>query len=123
MNEELTLQDFCDMQQLYKLLDNWSKSSGMSAVIVDNHGQRISQSFGMTELCQMVKNSPQGDTNCANKMKSAIEGFYICPIGFSDFAVPIVLPNGQILGKVLAGQALSMDQSDEDVLKLSLIHI
>lgn len=118
--EELTLQDFCDMQQLYKLLDNWSKSSGMSAVIVDNHGQRISQSFGMTELCQMVKNSPQGDANCANKMKSAIKGFYICPMGFSDFAVPIVLPNGQILGKVLAGQALSMDQSDEEVLKNAL---
>ena len=33
MNEELTLQDFCDMQQLYKLLDNWSKSSGMSAAL------------------------------------------------------------------------------------------
>ena len=55
---ELTLQDFCDMQQLHKLLDNWSKSSGMSAVIVDNHGQRVSQSFGMTELCQMVRKVP-----------------------------------------------------------------
>lgn len=119
-NEGLTLQDFCDMEQLYTLLDNWSKSSGMSAVIVDNDGQRISKSFGMTALCQMVKNSPMGDANCANKMKSAIKGFYICPIGFSDFAVPIILPNGQVLGKVLAGQALSMDQSEEDVIKNAL---
>ena len=70
--DELTLQDFCDMQQLYKLLDNWSKSSGMSAVVVDNHGQRISQSFGLTELCRMVKESPMGDANCASKMKSSI---------------------------------------------------
>ena len=29
------LQEFCDMEQLYRLIDNWSKSSGMSAVIVD----------------------------------------------------------------------------------------
>ena len=117
---ELTLQDFCDMQQLHKLLDNWSKSSGMSSVIVDNHGQRVSQSFGMTELCQMVKESPMGDANCANKMKSSIKGFYICPMGFSDFAVPITLPNGQVLAKVLAGQALSMDQDEEAIVQNAL---
>ena len=120
MNKELTLQDFCDMQQLYKLLDNWSKSSGMSAVIVDNHGKRVSQSFGMTEICQMVKESPQGDANCARKMQSSIKGFYICPMGFSDFAVPIVLPNGQVLGKVLAGQALSLEQKDETIIQNAL---
>ena len=118
--DELTLQDFCDMQQLYKLLDNWSKSSGMSAVVVDNHGQRISQSFGLTELCRMVKESPMGDANCASKMKSSIEGFYICPMGFSDFAVPITLPNGQVLAKVLAGQALSMDQEEEAIVQNAL---
>lgn len=120
MNEELTLQDFCDMQQLYKLLDNWSKSSGMSAVVVNSRGEMESDSFGMTEICQLVKSSPQGGVNCSNKMKSNIEGFYICPMGFYDFAVPIALPNGQVLGKILAGQALSVEQDDEIIVENAL---
>ena len=116
-NIELRLQDFCDMEQLYKLLDNWSKSSGMSAVVVDNEGKPISQSFGMTRLCKMVKESPMGIATCTNKMKSSIKGFYICPMGFNDFAVPITLPNGKVLAKVLAGQALSVDQDEESVVR------
>lgn len=41
----LSLQEFCDMEQLYRLVDNWSKSSGMYAVIVDTQGNRTSDLF------------------------------------------------------------------------------
>lgn len=61
------------MDQLYSLLDNWSKSTGMSAVIVDTEGNRTSGSFGMTD--------------------------------------------GQVLGRVLAGQALSDDQDEEEIVR------
>ena len=50
-------------------------------------------------------------------MKSDMEGIYICPVGFCDFSIPIVLPDGQVLGKVLAGQALSVDQKEAEILK------
>lgn len=53
-NAGMSLQEFCDMDQLYRLIDNWSKSSGMYAVIVDTEGNRTSDSFGMTEFCNMV---------------------------------------------------------------------
>ena len=53
-NSCLNLQEFCDMDQLYKLIDNWSKCSGMYAVIVDMEGNRTSDSFGMTEFCNMI---------------------------------------------------------------------
>ena len=55
----IALQEFCDMEQLYTLLDNWSKSTGMSAVIVDADGAPTSESFGMTEFCSMEENGKE----------------------------------------------------------------
>lgn len=105
------------MDQLYKLIDNWSKSSGMSAVIVDTEGNRTSETFGMKEFCQMIHDNENGMVVCASTWKADHEGIYVCPIGFCDFAIPIALPNGKALGKVLAGQALSVSQSEKDVLE------
>ena len=116
-NSYLDLQEFCDMEQLYRLIDNWSRSSGMSAVIVDTEGNRTSESFGMTEFCRMIHANENGRISCANTWKAEHDGIYVCPVGFCDFSVPIVLPNGQILGKVLAGQALSVNQKNEEILK------
>ena len=113
----LDLKEFCDMEQLYRLLDNWSKSSGMSAVIVDTEGNRTSESFGMTEFCQMIHDSENGVKLCTSTWQSDKAGVYICPIGFCDFSIPIELPNGQILGKVLAGQALSDNQNIEEIIQ------
>ena len=53
-NSAVSLQEFCDMDQMYRMIDNWSKSSGMYAVIVDTEGNRTSDSFGMTEFCNMI---------------------------------------------------------------------
>lgn len=64
-SSNLALQEFCDMEQLYRLIDNWSRSTGMYAVVVDNEGNRTSDSFGMTEFCQMVNTSEKGCEFCA----------------------------------------------------------
>ena len=116
-NSGMSLQEFCDMDQLYRLIDNWSKSSGMSAVIVDMEGNRTSDSFGMTEFCQMIHDNEKGMESCRSTWKSDQDGIYVCPVGFCDFSIPIVLPDGQMLGKVLAGQALSAKQNEEDIIK------
>lgn len=111
------LQEFCDMEQLYRLIDNWSKSTGMSAVIVDTQGNRTSESFGMTEFCNMIHSNEKGFLSCTETWKWDKKGVYICPMGFCDFSIPIELPDGRVLGRVLAGQALSYDQSEEEIIK------
>ncbi|MGN0653603.1 MAG: PocR ligand-binding domain-containing protein [Oscillospiraceae bacterium] len=111
------LQEFCDMEQLYRLIDNWSKSTGMSAVIVDTQGNRASESFGMTEFCNMIHSNEKGFLSCTETWKWDKTGVYICPMGFCDFSIPIELPDGRVLGRVLAGQALSYDQSEEEIIK------
>ncbi|MGN1249400.1 MAG: PocR ligand-binding domain-containing protein, partial [Candidatus Spyradocola sp.] len=113
----LQLQEFCDMEQLYRLIDNWARSTGMSAVIVDTEGRATSESFGLTEFCRLIHSSPASGGICASMWKQDSDGIYFCPLGFCDFSIPIVLPNGQCLGKVLAGQALSVEQDAEEVLR------
>ncbi|MDO4482175.1 MAG: PocR ligand-binding domain-containing protein [Bacillota bacterium] len=117
VNENLRLQEFCDMNQLYSLIDNWSKSSGMYAVIVDTDGNRTSESFGMTEFCKMIHNSEKGIECCESTWKEAHDGIYVCPLGFCDFSIPIALPDGKVLGNVLAGQVLSEGQREDEILR------
>lgn len=105
------------MNQLYRLLDNWSKSCGMATMIVDAEGSRLSEDFGMTEFCRMIQACDKGVSCCMETWKSDIDGMYECPFGFCDFSIPITLPDGQMLGKVLAGQALSVNQKAEEILK------
>lgn len=113
----LALQEFCNMEQLYRLIDNWSKSTGMSAVITDTSGNRTSESFGMTDFCNMIHKNEKGLISCTSTWKWEKKGVYVCPIGFCDFAIPIELPDGQIIGKVLAGQALSTEQDTEEIIQ------
>ena len=116
-NPDLSLQEFCDMDQLYRILDNWSKSCGMATVIIDTEGNQVSADFGVTEFCRMVQSCEKGKACCAATWKSDLDGIYECPFGFWDFSIPIVLPDGQVLGKVLAGQAMSVKQKDEEILQ------
>ena len=116
----LDLQAFCDMNRLYSLLDNWSKSSGMATVIIDTQGNQVSEDFGITEFCRMVQSCEKGRKCCMETWKSDLDGVYECPFGFWDFSIPIVLPDGQVLGKVLAGQALSVNQKDEEILQKTM---
>ncbi len=109
------LQEFCDMEQLYKLLNNWSKSCGMATVIIDTNGNQITEDFGITEFCKTVQSCEKGLECCRKTWKSDLDGIYECPFGFLDFSIPIILPNGQMLGKVLAGQALSVNQKEEEI--------
>ncbi len=114
--DSLSLQNFCDISQLYHLLENWSKSTGMSAVIVDTEGNRLSESFGMTEFCSMINTTEQGMACCMSTWHAGHTGIYVCPLGFHGFSIDLVLPDGRNLGKVLAGQTFCLDQPEDAVI-------
>ncbi|MDD6810413.1 MAG: response regulator [Lachnospiraceae bacterium] len=113
----IRLEDFCNMEEFYALLDNWSRSTGMSAVIIDMEGNRTSESFGMTEFCQMIHDSEKGFEVCTSTWMGDNTGIYECPMGFFDFSVPLVLPDGTQIGKVMAGQALTDEQDEKLILE------
>ena len=113
----ISLEEFCDMEQLYALLDNWAKCSGLSAVIVDTEGRATSDDFGLTEFCSLIKNHETAQRCCSATWREGREGIYICPLGLRDFSGPIPLPDGTLLGRVRAGQGLLKGQDVEEVLK------
>lgn len=114
---KLDLQEFCDMDQLNRLIDNWSKSTGMSAVIIDTEGNRTSGSFGMTDFCTLIHDNVKGLEGCRSSWSADKKGIFVCPMGFCDFSIPIELPDGQVLGRVLAGQAISDDRDEEEIVR------
>ena len=116
-NTQISLEEFCDMEQLYALLDNWAKCSGLSAVIVDAQGQATSDDFGLTPFCALIKGDDTGCACCASTWKVNHEGIYVCPLGLRDFSVPINLPDGTLLGRVMAGQGLLKGQDEEEILR------
>ncbi|MGN0778120.1 MAG: PocR ligand-binding domain-containing protein [Aristaeellaceae bacterium] len=113
----ISLHEFCDMRQLYRLLDNWCKSCGMAAMLVDAQGRPVTEDFGITRFCRLVQSCEKGMACCRKTWQTELDGVYECPFGFWDFSIPIALPDGQVLGKVLAGQALSVTQRDDDIVQ------
>ena len=52
--KKINLTDYCDMEKLYSILDNWSKGTGLSAVVVGMDSSCTSESLGMTEICRVI---------------------------------------------------------------------
>ncbi|MDD6827465.1 MAG: PocR ligand-binding domain-containing protein [Oscillospiraceae bacterium] len=75
-DHNLQLQECCDIEQLYKLLGNWSKSCGMATVIVDRDGNQLSEDFGMTKFCKTVQSCEKGLACCMKTWKSDVVGIY-----------------------------------------------
>lgn len=117
---KLKLQEFCDMEKLYKLLDNWSKSSGMACVLVDQDGNMVSETFGMTDLCKIIQSCEKCQEKCLQLWRSRDPlkpEVCNCHAGFCNFSIPLVLPDGMHIGTVLAGQVLYPGQNEDEILK------
>ena len=116
LEKNIRIEEFCDMEQLYALIDNWSSSTGMSAVIIDAEGRRTSESFGMTPFCSMIHQTEKGMELCGGTWKCDASGVYECPMGLYDTCIPLVLPDGTIIGKVNAGQAMTDEQDVNNII-------
>jgi len=111
------LSDFCDTKELLSILENWSKGTGLSAVVIGADGQFLSKSYGMSPFCEYIHTLKEGATRCQNNWKDKQYGIHRCHAGFYDFAIPLILPDGTEIGKVLAGQMLSAEQNSEEIIK------
>jgi len=118
--EITSLKNFCDTEELLAILENWSKGTGLSSIVVDNDGIPVTKSYGMSPFCAYVQSLEKGRKRCSDNWKDKKDGLHQCHAGFYDFSIPLILPDGTQIGKILAGQMRSDEQSvDEILLKLS----
>lgn len=111
----LQLADICDVSQFYKMVEDWSNATGMSAILTDNKGEETLKCWGKSLFCRKILNSNAGYEACCACMDSVTQGVEICYAGACHFVVPLILPDGIFLGKIVAGQTLLEEIPDSTV--------
>jgi len=104
--DALDIPDFCDMDQFEQMMKNWAASTGLATVAVGRDGKYISGSYNFTDFCQnLTRKSPEGLRRCIECDRKG-KGTYLCHAGLVDFASPITLDDGRVLGSIIGGQVL-----------------
>lgn len=103
---ELNIADFCDMDRFEQMMKDWAHSTGLATVAVGRDGKYISDCYNFTDFCQnLTRKSPEGLRRCVECDKKG-QGTYLCHTGLIDFAAPITLEDGTVLGNIVGGQVL-----------------
>ena len=112
----LRIQDFCDMREFEKIMDNWAKSTGLATVAVGADGKYISECYNFTDFCiKLTRGCAEGKRRC-EKCDQEGNGVYACHAGLVDFGIPITLKDGTVLGSVIGGQVLP-ENPDENAFR------
>lgn len=107
------IKDFCDMQKFEQIMNNWAKSTGLATVAIDADGNYISDCYNFTDFCsKLTRGSEEGKKRCEKCDKDG-KGVYSCHAGLCDFAIPITLEDGTVLGSIIGGQVLPQEPSEE----------
>ena len=102
----LNIADFCDMKQFGQIMKDWAESTGLATVAVGRDGGYISDSYNFTDFChKLTRKSPEGLRRCVECDQKGV-GTYLCHAGLVDFAAPITLDDGTLLGNIVGGQVL-----------------
>lgn len=110
---KLNIPDFCDMEKFDRLMQDWAKSTGLATVAVGSDGEYVSGCYNFTDFCyNLTRKSPEGLRRCIECDRKG-KGIYFCHAGLLDFAAPITLEDGTLLGNIVGGQVLP-EQPDEE---------
>ena len=109
----LRIEEFCDMNEFEKIMDNWAKSTGLATVAVGADGKYISDCYNFTDFCiKLTRGCAEGKRRC-EKCDQEGKGVYACHAGLIDFGIPITLNDGTVLGSVIGGQVLPENPDEE----------
>lgn len=94
-----------------KIAQDFAQATSLAVVVVNIHGDEISELFNFTSFCQMMRRHPQLSTRCRmsdrcgglEASKSDQPCIYRCHAGLTDFSIPLVIA-GHLVDFVLCGQ-------------------
>nr|WP_318381125.1 regulatory protein PocR [uncultured Enterobacter sp.] len=94
-----------------KIAQDFAQATGLAVVVVNIHGEEISELFNFTPFCQLMRQHPEHSTRCRQSdrcggleaSKSNQPCIYRCHAGLTDFSIPLVIA-GHLVGFVLCGQ-------------------
>lgn len=124
---ELRLTDLVDRNILQQMQDNFSRYTGMAALMTDEHGVPVTNGSGFAEICtKLVRKTEEGLKRCEEcDRNGALRTFhngkpivYRCHAGLMDFAAPIMVEN-KIIGGLIGGQVRSSEIDREEMTKIA----
>ncbi|WP_058911281.1 transcriptional regulator PocR [Entomohabitans teleogrylli] len=94
-----------------KIAQDFAQATGLAVVVVNIHGEEISELFNFTPFCQLMRQDPERHHRCRmsdrcgglEASKSDGPCIYRCHAGLTDFSIPLVIA-GHLVGFVLCGQ-------------------
>jgi ligand-binding sensor protein len=115
---KINIPDFCDMERFEQMMRDWASSTGLATVAVGSDGEYVSSSYNFTDFCyRFTRKSPEGLRRCIACDRKGT-GTYLCHAGLVDFAAPITLEDGTVVGKIVGGQVLP-EQPDEQKFRMT----
>jgi signal transduction histidine kinase/ActR/RegA family two-component response regulator len=110
---DLDIPDFCDMHRFDQMMKDWAEATGLATVAVGRDGRYISGCYNFTDFCsKLTRGSPEGLRRCVECDRKG-HGVYLCHSGLVDFASPITLDDGTVLGTIIGGQVLPEKPKEE----------
>lgn len=107
----MAITDFMDLSLLEQVLEDWTISTGMSAVAIDKDENYITKEFGYTDFYEKYHRSAADDLRRhISRNDSDISWF--THSGLTYFTAPIQVA-GSCVGKIIAGQFLAKEPDDD----------
>ena len=108
-----------------KIAQDFAQATSLAVVVVNIHGDEISELFNFTPFCQLMRQHPQHSTRCRmsdrcgglEASKSDQPCIYRCHAGLTDFSIPLVIA-GHLVGFVLCDQVRLRNDDGADLLDI-----
>ncbi|TKI08042.1 transcriptional regulator PocR [Martelella alba] len=102
---------FMDSELINKIAQDFAKATNLAVVVVNIHGEEVSELYNFTPFCQMMRQDPEMSRRCRmsdrcgglEASKSNQPCIYRCHAGLTDFSIPLLI-SGHLVGFVLCGQ-------------------
>lgn len=108
-----------------KIAQDFAQATNLAVVVVNIHGEEISELFNFTPFCQLMRQDPERHSRCRmsdrcgglEASKTSNPCIYRCHAGLTDFSIPLVIA-GHLVGFVLCGQVRVPD----DIEMVDILH-
>lgn len=108
-----------------KIAQDFAQATSLAVVVVNIHGDEISELFNFTPFCQLMRQHPQHSSRCRmsdrcgglEASKSDQPCIYRCHAGLTDFSIPLVIA-GHLVGFVLCGQVRLRQSEDVELVDI-----
>ncbi len=102
---------FMDSELINKIAQDFANATGLAVVVVNIHGEEVSDLYHFTPFCQLMRQDPEMSQRCRmsdrcgglEASKSNQPCIYRCHAGLTDFSIPLLI-SGHLVCFVLCGQ-------------------